>query len=302
MLACIAQRSATAQAGMQHNDQSMFSCARTRYLHASTLSQHSAFLLLGFALQLRNMCHWPALLRWTYKRLGFPFPLLLSGRGALTTLPISGVGPLVYAVGRPIPPPSGAGLTPGGVGWGGVWGRQMAYGTHEQRYRACMHGQGRGSGLHAYMQACTQRAVACAAMHMSHVTCALARGAWPAAAWVQGSPTALARGASCASCMGAPLRHAHALGVCVCLPCAHLTCRRRGAGGRGGCGAPAVLRLPGGHVGAPPPPPPHPGRRALAHGVGRALGATSEQASPRALRASASSGGGGRRQARRPKG
>ncbi|GFR51674.1 hypothetical protein Agub_g14116, partial [Astrephomene gubernaculifera] len=62
-------------------------------------------LALGETLQLRNLISAPAMQRATYKRLGFPVPFILAGRWGVTTLPLR--NPLVYVVGRPLPPPRG---------------------------------------------------------------------------------------------------------------------------------------------------------------------------------------------------
>lgn len=68
-------------------------------------------LAIGESLQVRNGLNWPGLMKWTYKRLGFPVPYLLVGRWGITTLPLR--VPLVYVLGEPIPPPEG--LEPGHV-------------------------------------------------------------------------------------------------------------------------------------------------------------------------------------------
>ncbi|KAI8468175.1 MAG: diacylglycerol acyltransferase [Monoraphidium minutum] len=67
-------------------------------------------LALGEALQLRNLVHMPVLQAYTTRRFRFPFPFWLGGRWGLSPLPSK--VPLVYVVGKPIPPPPGA--APGG--------------------------------------------------------------------------------------------------------------------------------------------------------------------------------------------
>lgn len=44
-------------------------------------------LVLGEIDSLRNLISAPAMLQWTYKRLGFPVPYLIVGRWGLTPFP-----------------------------------------------------------------------------------------------------------------------------------------------------------------------------------------------------------------------
>ncbi|KAL6751324.1 hypothetical protein V8C86DRAFT_2780175, partial [Haematococcus lacustris] len=60
-------------------------------------------LALGEVLQLRNVIRWPNLQRWTYKRVGFPFPFIIAGRWWAPPLPLR--VPLVYVLGEPLLPP-----------------------------------------------------------------------------------------------------------------------------------------------------------------------------------------------------
>lgn len=61
-------------------------------------------MVMGEALQLRNLWNLPALQQFTYKRLGFPVPYWLAGRWWVTPLPNK--VPLLYVLGEPIQPPS----------------------------------------------------------------------------------------------------------------------------------------------------------------------------------------------------
>lgn len=57
-------------------------------------------LAFGEVDSLRNLVNWPAALRWTYKRLGFPMPYFMVGRWGLSPFP-SKTG-LLFVVGRPL--------------------------------------------------------------------------------------------------------------------------------------------------------------------------------------------------------
>uniref|UniRef100_A0A1D2A7N3 Diacylglycerol O-acyltransferase n=1 Tax=Auxenochlorella protothecoides TaxID=3075 RepID=A0A1D2A7N3_AUXPR len=59
-------------------------------------------LVLGEIDSLRNLISAPAMLQWTYKRLGFPVPYLIVGRWGLTPFP-QPTG-LRFIIGEPIPP------------------------------------------------------------------------------------------------------------------------------------------------------------------------------------------------------
>jgi 2-acylglycerol O-acyltransferase 2 len=60
-------------------------------------------LALGESLQLRNAVNMPSLQQYTYRKLGFPVPFVLHGRWGLSPFPRK--VPLVYVIGKPIPPP-----------------------------------------------------------------------------------------------------------------------------------------------------------------------------------------------------
>jgi hypothetical protein len=82
----------------------------TRHLGFARVAAHAGaalvpVLALGELTALGNLWPWPAAQRWTYKRLGFPAPYLLGGRGG-GTLPLPSRTGLRFVVGVPIAPPA----------------------------------------------------------------------------------------------------------------------------------------------------------------------------------------------------
>lgn len=50
---------------------------------------------------LRNLVNWPAALRWTYKRIGFPMPYFMVGRWGVSPFPAK-TGGLTFIIGQPV--------------------------------------------------------------------------------------------------------------------------------------------------------------------------------------------------------
>lgn len=60
-------------------------------------------VVFGEINSLGNLIDWPAMQRWSYKRLGFPIPFLIAGKWGV--LPLPAKTGLKFVVGSPIPAP-----------------------------------------------------------------------------------------------------------------------------------------------------------------------------------------------------